>query len=128
MRKTMKFYHSINIRIIIILIILFAFVILAVSAVNYQNLHTIYEKNFTNQVLLCNSLIAQVIDSEDVEHYVNMLTEQDESFKKKQVQYFYDREMLFRPLDEKWGADERAGILMRMKNFRDEMGALKSSK
>ena len=108
------------------MLILFISTALVVSWLNQLNLQLLYEKNFTERVLLSNKLIATLIDEEDVRYYVDFLTDQDREFKNKQIQFYHDREELFRLQEKQASAEEQAFYLNRMKSFHNEMDSLKS--
>jgi signal transduction histidine kinase/CheY-like chemotaxis protein/HAMP domain-containing protein len=74
-----------------LLFIISAFVM---NTVNNFNLRRVYEKNYTDRVLFTNGLIANMIDSDDVKHYVDLMQKQDRLFKSRQTQFYYDREEL----------------------------------
>ena len=128
MYKNMDFRKKINTKIIAVMLFLFTITTVVVSVLSQYNLRRIYENNFTQRVLLSNGLIATMINVDDVVSYVDLLRNQDDSFKKRQVQFFNDREELFL-LQEKGAAKEEQNIyLNRMKSFHDEMRELKSDR
>ena len=98
--KTRKFYHAINFKILAVMFILFVISALVMNMVNQLNLRRVYEKNYTDRVLFTNGLIANMIDSDDVKHYVDLMRKQDKVFKSRQTQFYHDRKEL-RDLSEK---------------------------
>ena len=125
MQKKIKFYHSINMRIIVIMAVLFSVTAIAASVLNYHNLNKIYEKDFSTRVLLTNSLIANVIDGDEVESYVKTLNEKGAEFKKRQLSFYSDREELFELIEEGASEDVIKVVADRMESFRNEMDAYK---
>ena len=106
--------------------ILFAVTAAGVSILNQFNLRDIYEDHFTERALLSNSLIATMINSEDVKEYVELLRNGDEAFKNRQIQFYNDREELISLQENGAPEEEQAVLLDRMKSFHHEMSALKS--
>ena len=126
MPKTIKFYNSINVKILVMMLVLFVIAAIIANVVNYYNLHAVYEKNFTERVRVLNNIMANVIDSEDVVKHVEMLRNQDEGFKTRQVQFYHDREELFRLVEEGVSDDEIKVVLDKIKKFHIELNALKT--
>ena len=125
MREKLKFYHRLNIQILTVLILLLLVVGLIVSAFNLANVHAVYERSYTEKVLVSNGMMASLIDSEDVRHYVELMERQDAAFKKRQMQFNYDREELFVLQQNNASQAEISAILQRMQDFYLEMKAFK---
>ena len=126
MQRTIKFYNSINVRILIMMIILFIVVTVVAIVVNYYNLHGIYEKNFTERVKVLNSVMANVIDGENVKEYVDMLRNMDDGFKARQVQFYNDREQLYILEENGSPNDDIDKITKDIEKFHSELNRLKS--
>ena len=108
------------------MLILFALAAVVVSIIIRHNLQGIYEKNFTERVTLSNTLIATLIDGEDVKHYVELLRDKDGEFKKRQIQFLNDREELRRLQENNDSEEEQLILLDRLKSFHMDMSGLKS--
>lgn len=128
MSGKIKFYHRINNQILIMMLILFTVTGIVVSVLNMFNIRGIYEKNFTERVLLSNNLISTLIDGDDIKYYVDLMRDQDEAFKKRQYQFHLDREELYRLQEEGASEDEQSDVIMRMEAFHSEMATYKSDK
>ena len=98
--KTRKFYHTINFKILAVMFILFIISALVMNMVNQFNLRRVYEKNYTDRVIFTNNLIANMINSDDVKYYVDLMQKQDKVFKSRQTQFYHDRAEL-RDISEK---------------------------
>ena len=123
-----NFFHKIKTKILILMLVLFAVTALVVSMLNQLNLHKIYENDYTQQAVLTNSVIATMIDANDVRYYVELLRNQDDAFKKRQIQFFNERKELFQ-LREKGSSPERqAELLNSMRAFHSDMNVLKSDR
>ena len=95
MRNRIAFHSRISMRIILMLLILFAITAVIVGLITENKIRSLYEDNFTERVLLSNALIASNIDSEDVDYFVELIKNQDDEFKQRQIQFYYDRKELF---------------------------------
>ena len=126
MQKRILFFNKINVRIIAVLIVLFAATAIIVSMVNQNNIRRLYEDSFTERVLLSNSLMATIIDSEQVAYYVELLENQDDAFRARQVQFYYDREELIRLQNEGASEEEQRAVLDRLAAFHNEMKPFKT--
>ena len=126
MQRTIKIYNSINVKLLVMMLILLAVAALAASAVNYYNLNKIYEKNFTERVLALNSVMANVIDGDEVKKYVDMLRDESDEFKARQVQFYYDREELYRLLEEDAPIFDIESVTERIESFHNDLNDLKS--
>jgi len=81
-----------NIRILLILVVLFTFIMaLAVIMISSVSLGNIFERKFNERMTFSNVLIAAVIESEDVERYVQLIINQGDDFRRAQIQFFHDR-------------------------------------
>jgi len=98
--KTRKFYHTINFKILAVIFLLFVISAFVMNMVNNYNLRRVFEKNYTDRVLFTNGIIANMIHSEDVKYYVELMQKQDRVFKSRQTQFYYDREELSGLLEE----------------------------
>ena len=112
-----KFTGRINFRILTMLLVLFAVTAVIVSLVNRNNIRSLYEENFTERVLLTNALMATIIDSKEVNYFVDLMKNQDDEFKQRQVQFFYDREKLWRLQREGVPEEEQKELLDRLNTF-----------
>ena len=125
MRKTLKYYDRLNIQILTVLILLLLAVGLIVSAFNLANVRSVYERSYTEKVLLINGMMASLIDGEDVRYYVELMERQDSEFKQNQKQFNYDREELFFLSQNGSSEEEISSILTRMQRFYVKMTAFK---
>ena len=128
MRNKIAFHNKINVRILAMLLILFIITAIMISWANQNNLRHLYEVNFTERVLLTNAIMATMIDSEDVKLFVDLLTNQDEEFKQRQIQFYFDREEIYMLQEEGAPEEEQQPILDRLDEFIHEMAALKTEK
>ena len=128
MRKQTTFIHKINVRILIMLLILFSITVVIVGVVNQSNIRRLYEENFTERVLLTNALMASIIHSEDVSFFVDLIKNQDDEFRNRQIQFYHDREK-FWELQEK-GASEKEllKVFERLEAFYNDMAVFKTEK
>ncbi|MDR0490085.1 MAG: response regulator [Oscillospiraceae bacterium] len=128
MRKIVMVYNKINVRILAMLIILFSITAVIVSFVNRTNIRHLYEESFTERVLLTNALMASIIESEDVNFFVDIMKKQDRDFKSRQVRFYYDREA-FWDLQEKGAPEEETMALFdRLEAFYNELSVFKTEK
>ncbi|MCL1859469.1 MAG: response regulator [Oscillospiraceae bacterium] len=128
MHKKIPFTQKINFRILAMLLVLFAITAVGASWINQSNIKNLYEEVYTERVLLTNALMAAIIDSEDVEYFVELMKSQDERFKQKQIRFWLDREEYWE-LQEK-GADEedQQALLENLAVFHSELANLKTEK
>ena len=111
MNDKIAFIDRINIRILATLLILLVIPAYIVGMINKDNIRRLFEDNFTERVLLTNKLIASLVDSEEVNYYVDLIKNQDEGFKQKQIRFYHDREELF-TLQSKGAQEERQQELL----------------
>jgi len=110
------------------LLILFAITAVIVGVVNRKNIRDLYEENFTKRVLLTNVMLATIIDSEDVNYFVELIKKQDDEFRRRQVQFYHDREK-FWDLQEKGASEEELKELFdRLEAFYNDMAVFKTEK
>jgi len=128
MRKKTTFYDKISIRILIMLIILFAIAAVLVSMVNRNNIRRLYEENFTERVLLTNALMASIIESEDVNFFVDLMIGQDEEFKARQVRFYNDRELFWELHGTGAPEGELAEVFARLESFYNDMAVFKTDR
>jgi len=128
MQKKINFYNKINFRILIMLMVLFAITAVIVSIVNGNNIRHLYEEVYTERVLLTNALMATIIDSGDVEYFVDLMKNQNETFKQKQVQFYHEREMYWKLQEEGASEEELQEILDSMVEFYNELAVFKNQK
>jgi len=126
MRKAHTFLNGIRIQILVVMLVLFAVTAIVVSILNQFNLRGIYEKNFTQRVLLTNNLIATMVDSDDIKHYVDLLQNKDDDFKRQQVQFYYDREDLRKLLRDHKSQALQESLMGSLSTFHDELNNLKT--
>jgi len=110
------------------LVILFSITTLVVSIVNRSNIRRLYEENFTERVLLTNALMASIIDSEDVEFFVNLINNQDDEFKNRQIQFYHDREAFWEQQEKGASEAELSVIFGRLEAFYNDMAVFKTGK
>jgi len=122
------FTNKINFRILTMLLVLFTITAIIVSVVNRNNIRRLYEENFTERVLLTNALMATIIDSEDVNFFVELIKKQNNEFKRRQIQFYHDRE-LFWELQKKGASEEKLKELFdRLEAFYNDMAVFKTEK
>lgn len=126
MNRRIKFFNRINIRILSALLILFTIAGLVVCQLNLFHLRGIYEKSYTEKVLLSNQMMASLIDADTVAKYVDILKEQDESGKKSQIEFNEIREKRLALQEEGASEEEQKELTAQMKEFRKRMDELKS--
>ena len=133
--KTYKFYHTINFKILVVMILLFVISALVMNMVNQFNLRRVYEKNYTDRVIFTNGLIANMINSDDVKHYVDLMQSQDKVFKSRQTQFYHDRKELLdlsekdtssKDAPSKGPSADQTRLTERLLAFYREAAALKS--
>ena len=108
------------------LLILFAVAALMLSLVNRYNIRILYEENFTERVLLTNALMATIIDSDDVEYFVDLINNQDEKFRERQVRFYHERKELWELRELGAGEEEQQALLDSLAAFHNEMAAFKT--
>ena len=123
-----SFFNRINFRILAILLILLVGIAIIVGVLNQSNIRRVYENIFTDRVLMTNSLIANNINSDDVGYFVELLRNQDDAFKARQIQFFHDREELFALQEEGVPDEELQDLFARLTAFHEEMAALKTDR
>ena len=126
MSEKISFHRRINIRILIVMLVLFAITAAVVSIGSGRVIRRLYEDSFTERVLLSNALMANIIDSNDVSYFVDLLTKQDDAFKQRQLQFFYDREELFRLQEEGAPEESQQELLAKLNAFHAEMDIYKT--
>ena len=123
-----KFTDKINFRILIIMLALFAIITAITSIMNRNSIRHLYEGHFTERVLMTNALMATMIQSHDVEYFVELMNNQDDDFKRKQVAFYHDRNEL-RELYKSGAQKERqAELLNGLTAFYNELSAYKTEK
>jgi len=110
------------------LLILFSIATAVVSAVNQYNIRRLYEENFTKRVLLTNALMANIVDSEDINIFVDLIKAQDEEFKKRQVRFYHDRELFWELMELGAPEEEQQEVFGRLEAFYNEMAVFKDDK
>ena len=128
MTNTNRFIDKINFRILTMLVVLCAITVIIISFFNGNNIRHLYEDNYTERVLLTNALMAALIDSEDVDYLIELIKNQDDAFKERLVQFYYDRKML-RELNISGGDENEIHELWkRVTSFYGELSSLKTEK
>ncbi|MCL1793806.1 MAG: response regulator [Oscillospiraceae bacterium] len=128
MQKKIKFLDKINVRIMAMLLILFAIAAITLSVVIRNSIRRLHEENFTERVLLTNALMASVVDSEDIAFFVDLIKGQDDEFKRRQLQFYHDRETFWQ-LSEKGAAkEELTEVFCRLEAFYEDMAVFKTEK
>ena len=120
-----KSFNRINIQILTVLILLLVVAGLIVSAFNYANVHAVFEKSYTEKVLMSNEMISSLINSEDIIYYVELMKNQDEDFKEKQIRFNEDREELFELQLRGASEEEQSAIMVRLQAFYEQTNAMK---
>ena len=128
MRNKIKFYNKINARILAILLILFSITAITASIVSKNSIRRVYKENFTQRVLLSNALMATVIDSEEVNYFVELMKNQDAEFKRRQIQFYHDREILFEIWDKNAPEEYKKELLEPFAAFYNDMAIFKGEK
>jgi len=126
MSEKISFYRRINIRILTVMLVLFAITAAVVSISTGSVIRRLYEDSFTERVLLSNALMANIIDSNDVSHFVELMTNQDDAFKQRQLQFYHTREELFRLQEEGRPEEEQRDLLVQLDAFHQEMDEYKT--
>jgi len=126
MHSKISFSDKINFRILTTLLILFIISAIIVTVFNRSNIRYLYEENFTERVLLTNALMAALIDSEDVNYFVDLMKHQSGEFKQRQVQFYHDRQELWAMQEEGASEEEQQGLLDRLSAFHDELASFKN--
>lgn len=126
MIRKIKFFNSINIRILGALLILFTIAGFVVSELNLYILRGIYEKSFTEKVMLSNQLMASMLDTEQVEHYVNIMKQQNSYIEDAQKEFDQNRQKLLALQKEGASKEAQAEVIAKMKSFHDRMDQFKS--
>jgi len=105
---------------------LIAVTALVVSIVNQYNLRRIYENNLTERALLSNNLMATLVNSEDIQYFVDLLTNKPAEFKQKQLGFFNDKNELFALRDQNADPQRQAILLHRIQAFHQDMQSMKT--
>ena len=126
MREKITFYNKINVRILGMLLVLFSITAVVVSVVNRNNTRRLYEENFTDRVLLTNALMAALIQRDDVNYFVELVKNQDDEFKRKQVQFYNDRKELRKLQAEGANEEKQKELLDRLAVFHSAMAVFKT--
>ena len=110
------------------LLILFAITAATVVIINSNNIRRLFEESYTERVLLTNALLANIVDSEDINYFVKLIEEQDDAFRSRQIQFYHDRET-FWDLQEKGAPEEELmEVFGSLEAFYNDMSVLKSEK
>ena len=128
MRKRFLFFERINFRILAMLLLFFAVTAAIISLVNRNNIRYLYEESFTERVLLTNALMASIIHSDDVIYFIDLIENQGEGFRQKQVQFYHDRLELWDLLENGENVSEQSDLFIRLTAFHEEMSAHKNDK
>ena len=108
------------------LLVLLTITTVVVGMVSRSNIRRLYEDYFTARVLQSNALITNIIRNEDINYYVELIKNQDDAFKQRQIQSFHDREELFRIQGENTDEERQQELLNRLAIFHDEMNVFKT--
>jgi len=128
MLKKNAFINKISFRILVMLLVLFSITAVIISLVNRDNIRRLYEESYTEHVLLTNALMAAIIDSEDVNYFVELMKNQADEFKQKQVQFYYNRQELQKLQEEGASKEEQQKLVDRLAAFYSEMAVFKTDK
>jgi len=126
MSEKISFHRRINVRILTVMLVLFALTAAVVSISTRSIIRRLYEDSFTERVLLSNALIANIIDSNDISYFVDLMTNQDEAFKQRQLQFFHTREELFRLQEAGASEQDQQVLLTQLDAFHKEMEVFKT--
>ena len=126
MRHKIPFINRLNVRILAVLLVLFALTVVIVGKVYENNIRRLFQDTYTERVLLTNVLIASIIDSDDVNQLVELMKNQDPAFKQRQIRFFHDREELFGLYAEQANEEQQEILLGRLAAFHDEMKQYKT--
>ena len=126
MRHKIPFFNRLNVRILAVLLVLFALTVVIVGKVYENNIRRLFQDTYTERVLLTNVLIASIIDSEDVNQLVRLMTEQSPEFKQRQIRFFHDREELFGLSAEQANEEQQEILLDRLAAFHNDMKQYKT--
>ena len=110
----------------LVLLVLFAIITGVIGMVNNRNIRRLYEESYTQRLLLTNALMGTLINSEDVEYFANLLTNQDEGFKQRQVDFYYDRQEFFRLQEENASPEKQQILFDRLMSFYAETQGFKN--
>jgi len=128
MRMKNNFFYTINARILLVLLVLFIAIAAVISVVNNKNIRRLYEESYTQRLLLTNALMGTLIDSKDIEYFVNLLTSQDDGFKQRQVDFYYNREKLFLLQEHNAPMEEQQVLLNLLALFHAETESFKNDR
>ena len=126
MNKKLTIVNRISFRILAVLIILFSIAVVIIAVTNRNNIRRLYEENFTERVLLSNALMVEVLDSEEVDYFVELLKGQDEGFKQRLVEFYYDRAEIREHFDAGETVWDHEDALNRIMAFYSELTDLKT--
>jgi len=108
------------------MLVLFAITAAVVSLSTRSIIRRLYEDSFTERVLLSNALMANIINSNDVNYFVELMTNQDDSFKQRQRQFFHTREELFKLQEEGAPEEKQQELLVQLDAFHKDMEVYKT--
>ena len=128
MRKRISFTDRIVYRIVAMLVVLFSITAVVISIIIRDNIRYMYEENFTERVLLTNAIMATIINSEDINYFVELIKSQDDAFRERQVQYYHDRRALWALQDEGASEEVQQELFGRLEAFHSEMTRHKTEK
>lgn len=127
MTKKVRFFNKINVRILATILVLFTIAGLVVSMLNLTLLQSIYEDAFTEKVLMSNQMMASLIDSDDVRHYVELMTNQDDDFKQRQKEFGENRDLLVELQNNNAPSEEQDKVISEMQAFYDDLESYKTN-
>jgi len=128
MQEKITFYNKINIRILAMLVVLFSLTALTIGVVSQSNIRDAYEENYTQRILLTNNLMADTLGIEDVKFFVDLMKNQDDEFKQRQVQFYHDREYFRRLVEQGASQEELNSVFSRMEVFYNELAVYKTDR
>ena len=126
MRIRIPFTRRISFRILLMLVLLFTITATVISVVNRNNIRRLYEENFTERVLLTNSLMSSVIDGDDVDYFVGLIMDQDDAFRERQVRFYHDRLDLWALQEAGEDEEMQRELFERLVAFHGEMAVYKN--
>jgi len=128
MRNKIRFINKLNVKILTVILVLFAITAFIVSWINQNNLRLLYEEKFNERVMLTNAIMANMLDSEDISYFVELMKNQTDEFKQMQVQFYHDREDLYKQQEAGSSEKEQQPVIDRLDAFYSYMAKLKTKR
>ena len=139
MDKKLKFRNRINVRVMAMLLLVLTVTAVTMSIVNRNNIRRsylvgkesirkAYEENYTQRVLLCNALMASLVDSEDINYFANLAKNMDDELKKRQVEFYLNREYFWELQEEGASEQELQEVYSQLESFYYDMAEYKDDR